>query len=123
MVRVHRGPRKGYKGDVWEVAVVMTPTMFKNPDGSITGAVLYCGALALAMVAAGVWSLVAPEHLKTRYFSLLASLHAGRPGTAPRTGWGWGSPRSIRISGIAAIALALGFMTWLLFFTVPGRYY
>jgi hypothetical protein len=108
---------------VWEAAVVMAPTMFKNPDGSITGAVLYCGALALAMVAAGVWSLVAPEDLKTRYFGLLASLHAGRPGTAPRTGWGWGSSRSIRISGIAAIALALGFMTWLLFFTVPGRYY
>ncbi len=92
--------------------------MWWYPDGTPTFGFWYAAFIALLMITGGIWGLIAPESFRTVYFGLLRN----RSG-APRMGWGWGSPTSIRLSSVLAIALATGFMSWVLFFTVPGRVY
>jgi hypothetical protein len=113
---------------------VFLAMMWRYADGTFTFGFWYAALMALLMVASGVWSLIAPESFRTFYFNLLRSLRRvgiGRRATTNRLlaagsrpiGWGWGSPTSIRLSGAVAIAIAAGFMTWVLVFTVPGRAY
>ena len=116
----------------------MTPTflamMFWYPDGTPTLGFWYATLIAVLMIASGVWSVIAPESFRTFYFNLLRSLRRigiGRQATTNRLlaagsqpiGWGWSSPASIRFWGVVAIAVAGGFMTWVVFYTVPGRVY
>lgn len=77
------------------------------------------------MILAGIWCLVAPESFRVHYFNFVRKLSRVLRGRieSPRGGWGWGSPASIRLAGALAIALAVVFMTWVVFFTVPGRSY
>jgi hypothetical protein len=99
--------------------------MFRYADGSFTIAVWYVGGVALLMIGSGIWSLVAPESFRVLYFNVLRKVHriTGHRSELPRTGWGWGSARSIRLSASLGIALAVGFMTWVVFFTAPGVAY
>lgn len=108
--------------------------MWRYADGTPTFGLWYAAAIALLMIASGVWSLIAPESFRTFYFKLLRSLRRvriGRQATTNRLlaagsqpiGWGWGSPASIRFWGAVAIAVAGGFMTWVVFYAVPGRAY
>ena len=99
--------------------------MWWYPDGTPTFGFWYAALIASLLIAGGIWGLFAPESLRTLYFRLLRGIRTIRSDRAevPSTGWGWGSPTSIRLSSVLAIALAAGFMTWVLFFTVPGRVY
>ena len=99
--------------------------MWWYPDGTPTFGFWYAAFIALLMIGGGIWGLVAPESFRTFYFRLVRSIRTIRSDQAkvPSTGWGWGSPTSIRLSSVLAIALAAGFMSWVLFFTVPGRAY
>jgi hypothetical protein len=116
----------------------MTPIflamMFRYPDGTFTFNFWYACALWTLMAGAGVWSLVAPESFRDFYFKFLRDLRQvgiGRRATTKKLleagsrpiGWGWSSPRQIRFWGVVEIALASSFMTWVVFFTVPGRAY
>jgi hypothetical protein len=109
----------------------VTPTylamIWRYPDGSFTLGFWSAGSIALLMVIAGIWGLVSPESFRAFYFNIQRKVH-GLPGNrnpseSPRPGWGWGSLTSIRLSSFLAIGLGAGFMTWVLFFTVPGRAY
>jgi hypothetical protein len=109
----------------------MTPTylamMWRYPDGTFTFGFYYLGSIALLMFASGIWGLVAPESLRVFYVNIQRKLHS-LPGNrnrseAPRPGWGWGSTTAIRLVSAIAIGLAAAFMTWVLFFTIPGRAY
>jgi hypothetical protein len=116
----------------------MTPVflamMWRYADRSFTFGFWYAALVALLMIASGVWSLVAPESFRAFYFNLLLSLRRvgiGKRATTNKLlnagsrpiGLGWGSPASIRLLGAVALAVAVGFMTWVLFFTEPGRTY
>ena len=96
--------------------------MWRNPDGSLTIAFWYAAALSTVMIAAGTWSLLAPESMRVHYFNMLNSrrrAHGARLVT-PADALGWSSPASIRFWGAVAIALAAGFMGYIVFFTAPG---
>jgi hypothetical protein len=99
--------------------------MWWYPDGTPTLGFWYAALIALLMIIGGIWGLVAPESLRAFYFRLVRSIRTIRSDRAkvPSTGWGWGSPTSIRLSSVLAIALGSGFMGWVLFFTIPGRVY
>ena len=101
--------------------------MFRYPDGTFTFGFWYLGSIALLMLVCGVWGLVAPHSFRVFYFNIQRKLHSlpGRRNRseAPRPGWGWGSTTAIRIVSAIAIGLAATFMTWVLFFTVPGLAY
>jgi hypothetical protein len=98
--------------------------MFRYADGSPTLAFWYAAGLSTLMIGAGIWGLVAPESLRVSYFNLYHSLPRtfGRTHRSARTttGWGWGSPTSIRLSSVLAVAVAAVFMAWVAFFTHPG---
>ena len=99
--------------------------MFRYTDGSLTLAFWYAATLSTLMIGAGVWGLVAPESFRVFYFKLHNSLPLtfGSLSKRPTTGWGWGSPTSIRLSSVLAIAIAGTFMAWVAFFTRPGVTY
>jgi hypothetical protein len=99
--------------------------MWWYPNGTPTIGFWYAALVASLLIASGIWGLIAPESLRTFYFGLLRGIRTIRSDRAdlPSTGLGWGSPTSIRLSSVLAIALATGFMSWVLFFTVPGRVY
>jgi len=99
--------------------------MWWYPNGAPTIGFWYAALVASLLIAGGIWGLIAPESFRTFYFRLLRNIRTIRSDRAhvPSTGWGWGSPTSIRLSSVLAIALAAGFMSWVLFFTVPGRVY
>jgi hypothetical protein len=108
--------------------------MFRNPDGSLTFGLWSAVVLSTLMIAGGVWSLAAPSSFRTFYFNLLRSirrLRLARRATSKKLsdaepspiGWGWSSRGLIRISGAVAVLLAIALMTWVIFFTVPGRAY
>ena len=109
------------------VAPIFLAMMFRYADGSLTMAFWYAAALCTLMVGAGIWGLVAPKSFRVTYFNLYRNLgrfrtFGHRPET-PTTGWGWGSPTSIRLSSVLAIAVAGSFMAWVAFFTRPGVTY
>jgi len=107
-----------------QLAPVFLAMMWRYADGSLTFNFWYVSAVALLMVASGIWSLVAPESFRVFYFNLVRKLSRVPGQSAPlNMGWGWGSPTAIRVVGVVAIALAVGFMTWVVFFTVPGVAY
>jgi hypothetical protein len=98
---------------------------FRNSDGSYTVAFWYLVGVEVIMAGAGIWSLVAPESMRTRYFNLVNSLRSvrgARQVTLSR-GWGWSSPAQIRLIGALAVVAGLGFMIWVIFFTTPGVAY
>jgi len=97
--------------------------MWWYPDGTPTSGFWYAAFIAALLTAGGVWGLIAPELFRTFYFGLLSKRTRFDPSGVPRMGWGWGSPTSIRLSSVLAIAVAASFMSWVLFFTVPGRVY
>ena len=99
--------------------------MWWYPNGAPTVGFWYAALVASLLIAGGIWGLIAPESFRTFYFRLLRNIRTIRSDRAhvPSTGWGWGSPTSIRLSSVLAIALAAGFLSWVLFFTVPGRVY
>ena len=99
--------------------------MWWYPNGSPTVGFWYAALVASVLIASGIWGLIAPESFRTFYFRLLRNIRTIRSDRAdvPSTGWGWGSSTSIRLSSMLAIALAAGFLSWVLFFTVPGRVY
>ena len=107
----------------------MTPAflamMWRAPDGSLTIAFWYAAVLSTMFVAAGIWSLTAPESLRVHYFNVLNSRRRDRGVRllTPKDAWGWSSPIHIRLGGVLAIALGVGFITWSVFFTVPGVAY
>ncbi len=116
------------------IRLVFLAILWRYADGTFTFAFWYAAVLALLMGASGVWSLMAPESFRDFYFNVLRSLRRvriGRRATTKRLlaagsrpiGWGWGSPASIRFWGAVETTLAVGFMTWVLVFTVPGRAY
>jgi hypothetical protein len=113
---------------------VFLAMMFRNPDGSLTFGLWSAVVLSTLMIAGGVWSLAAPSSFRTFYFNVLRSirrLRLARRATSKKLsdaepspfGWGWSSPGLIRISGAVAVLLAIALMTWVIFFTVPGRAY
>ena len=75
------------------------------------------------MAAAGVWCVVAPESMRTRYFILLNKLQRGRRLINPTDAWGWSSPTQIRLGGAVAILLGLTAVTLVVFFAAPGVAY
>ena len=108
--------------------------MWRYADGSFTLGFWYAAAVALLMIGSGVWSLIAPASFRLVYFKFLRSLRRVKLGRRATTnklllepsrpiGWGWGSPASIRFWGAVGIAIAVGFMTWIVFFTAPGVTY
>ena len=99
--------------------------MWWYPNGAPTIGFWYAALVASLLIAGGIWGLIAPESFRTFYFRLLRNIRTIRSDRAdvPSTGWGWGSPTSIRLSSVLAIALAAGFLSWVLFFTAPGRVY
>jgi hypothetical protein len=109
----------------------VTPTylamIWRYADGSFTAGFWSAGSIALLMVIGGIWGLVSPESFRAFYFNIQRKLHGllgdRNPSEAPRPGWGWGSPTSIRLSSLLAIGLGAGFMTWVLLVTVPGHPY
>jgi hypothetical protein len=115
-------------------APVFLAIMWRYADGSFTLGFWYAAVVALLMGVSGIWSLVAPESFRAFYFNLMRSLRRvgiGRSATTIKLlnagsrpiGWGWGSPASIRFWGVVGVALAAGFMAWVLFFAVPGVAY
>lgn len=107
----------------------MTPTflamMWRSADGNPTIAFWWAAVLSTLMIAAGIWSLVAPESMRFHYFKVLNSRRTDRGHRllTPSDAFGWSSVASIRFWGAVAIALAAGFMTWVAFFTAPGVSY
>jgi hypothetical protein len=108
--------------------------MWRYADGTFTFGFWYAAAVALLLVTSGVWGLVAPESFRAFYFNLLRSVRRvgiGRRATTNKLveagsrpiGIGWSSPASIRFWSVVEIALAAGFMTWVIFFTAPGVAY
>jgi hypothetical protein len=108
-------------------APIFLAMMYRYADGTLTLAFWYAAALSTLMIGAGVWGLVAPESFRVFYFKLYHRLpltFGPRFGSErPTTGWGWGSPTSIRLSSVLAIAIAGTFMAWVAFFTRPGITY
>lgn len=94
-------------------------------DGTPTIAFWYAGTIALLMVAEGIWCLVAPESFRGFYLNLLRNTRRGLGGSSemPGRGWWWSSAGRIRLGGAGAIAVAVVFITWVVFFTLPGRVY
>ena len=108
------------------IAPIYLAMMFRSTDGGLTLAFWYAAALSSLMIGAGIWGLLAPEGFRVFYFNLYHSLprtFGHRNGRRPTTGWGWGSPTSIRLSSVLAIALAGTFIAWVVFFTRPGVTY
>lgn len=105
--------------------VIHLAMMWRSADGSLTLAFWYAAVLSTIGIATGVWMLVAPESMRLHYFNLLNSRRRARGArlVTPADGWGWSSPTQIRLGGVLAIGLATVFMTWIVFFTVPGRAY
>ncbi|SRR6266700_2877921 len=108
--------------------------MWRYADGTLSLGFWYAAAVALLMVASGVWGLVAPESFRAFYFNLLRRLRrvgVGRRATTNQLiatgsrpiGIGWSSHTSIRFWSVVEIGLAAGFMTWVIFFTAPGVAY
>lgn len=108
--------------------------MWRYADGTFTFGFWCAAAVALLLIASGVWGLVAPESFRAFYFNLLRSLRRvgiGRPATTKKLieaglrpiGMGWSSPTPIRFWSVVEIALAAAFMTWVIFFTAPGVAY
>jgi hypothetical protein len=115
-------------------APIFLAIMWRYADGSFTFGFWYVAAVATLMIGAGVWSLIAPESFRVFYFNRLRGhrrVKLGRSATTNKQmletsrpiGWGWGSPASIRFGGAAGIAIAVGFMTWIVFFSTPGVAY
>src|SRR5450759_2239081 len=73
--------------------------MWRAPDGSLTIAFWYAAVLSTMFVAAGIWSLTAPESLRVHYFNVLNSRRRDRGVRllTPKDAWGWSSPIHIRI--------------------------
>jgi hypothetical protein len=110
-----------------QLAPVFLAMTWRYADGSFTVNFWYVSSVALLMVAGGIWGLLAPESFRVFYFNIQRKLHS-LPGNrnrseAPSLGWGWGSTIAIRMMSAVAVALAAGFMTWVVFFTVPGVAY
>jgi hypothetical protein len=99
--------------------------MWRAPDGSLTLAFWYAVVISTLFIAGGIWSLVAPESLRFHYFNVLNSRRRDRGARllTPKDGWGWSSPTKIRLAGVLEVALGVGFMSWIVFFTVPGVTY
>lgn len=100
----------------------MTPIFllleFRDADGSFTFYTWFLGAVAMFMVGSGIWSVISPKSY-VRYTT------QGR-WVKPATGHFWttiSAPRWVRTLGALAIVVAVGFMTWVLFFTAPGALY
>jgi len=91
--------------------------MWRSADGGLTLAFWWAAVLSTAGIAAGIWGLVAPESLRFHYFRALNSRRSesGRRLLTPAGVWGWSSARQIRLASVLVIALATGFMTWILF--------
>jgi uncharacterized membrane protein HdeD (DUF308 family) len=92
--------------------------VFRNSDGSLTGYSWFLAAVALFMISSGIWCVVSPESY-VRYMTRSRWV-------TPPSGRFWSNMRSarwMRASGVLAIAVAVGFMTWVIFFTVAGRLY
>lgn len=108
-------------------ATILLHMMFRYADGGPTLGFWYAALLSTLMIGAGIWGLVAPESLRAFYFNLYHHLPRtfghSHGSVKPTTGWGWGSPTSIRLSCLLAIAVAGSFMTWVAFFTRPGVTY
>ena len=104
---------------------IVLAMVFRYPDGSFTFNFWYVCSVALLMMAGGSLCLVAPESFRAHYFNFVRTLSRvlGGRSESPREGLGWGSAASIRIGGAVAIALGVVLMTWVFFFTVPGRAY
>jgi hypothetical protein len=97
--------------------------MWRNRDGSLTLAFAWAVVLSTLMIAFGIWGFAAPESLRLRYFKLLNQRPRGGRVIAPRDAWAWSSPTRIRLGSVLAIAVAGGFLTWVVFFTAPGVAY
>ena len=107
-------------------APIFLAMMYRYADGTLTLAFWYAATLSTLMIGAGVWGLVAPESFRVFYFKLYHRLpltFGSLSKKRPTTGWGWGSPTSIRLSSVLAIAIAGTFMAWVAFFTRPGVTY
>jgi hypothetical protein len=104
---------------------VFLAMMWRGADGSLTIAFWWAAVLSTTGISAGIWSLVAPESMRFHYFRALNWRRSDRglrlltPGDA----WGWSSQLQIRLSGVLVIVLSIAFMTWIVFFTVPGVAY
>lgn len=88
--------------------------IFRYPDGSFTFVAWIFGAESVLLLAAGAWCLLAPESYVRRMIrhapSGAAQFWASHPG--------W-----VRFGGAVGIALGIGEITWLVFFSVAGRLY
>ena len=106
---------------------VFLAMMWRYADGSFTFGFWYVSTIALLMSASGIWVLVAPKSFRVFYLNVQRKIHS-LPGNRnrsepPSPGWAWGSITAIRIVSAIEVALAAGFMTWVVFFTVPGVAY
>src|ERR1700681_4354499 len=99
--------------------------MWRSADGGLTIAFWWAAALSTLGVVLGIWSLLAPESMRFHYFRALNSRRSGsgRRLLTPADAWGWSSAWLIRLGGVLVIAVVTAFMTWILFFTVPGVAY
>ena len=97
--------------------------MFRYRDGGLTFNFWYVVTLGTLMAAAGVWCVVAPESMRTRYFNVLNKLQRSRRHITPSDAWGWSSPSQIRLGGAVAIVLGLTAVTLVVFFAAPGVAY
>ena len=71
--------------------------MWRSADGRPTFAFWYAAVLSTLMIAAGIWSLVAPDSLRLHYFNFLNKLPRQRRGVTPSDTWSWKSPTQIRL--------------------------
>lgn len=106
------------------MAPIFLALIFRNADGSFAISFWICTAQVLLMVTLGIWCLVAPESFVRRTIRLSGDPPARRFWAFGI--WSWPLPKShlwVRVVGASAIAIAIGLMTLVVFFTVPGRYY
>lgn len=96
---------------------ILLHLVFRNADGSLTGFSWYFAAVALFMIGSGIWCLVSPQSYSRLMRSRVFPPPGGRFWSAIST------PLWVRVSGATAVVAALGFMTWVVFFSDPGRLY
>jgi hypothetical protein len=104
--------------------------IFRYRDGSFTYVSWIFGAEAMLLIATGAWCLLAPESyvqrmIRPRSRRLLRWSSGPAPEPAPsRAGQFWAShPGWVRFGGAVGIALGIGEITWLVFFSAAGRMY
>jgi hypothetical protein len=110
------------------IAATFLALIFRNADGTFTFVSWIFGAGALLMIAAGIWCLVAPESYVERMIvnQPLRAPFIRRRSNSPREGRWWAFQTSrgfVRLAGALGVALGVAVMTWVVLFSLPGRFY